>query len=154
MTDEQRLLLLKEEYFLLLKFYEDFDARLLTIKGWSTSVGAAAIGLGIQYGKPFLFLFGSGVALLFWVLEALWKGLQHAYRSRISGIEKAFANDSYNCLTPLQAHVNWSVSWKKGLWLFLRNLYRPIVFLPHAITAMAGIAVYTYQRYPQIFTLQ
>jgi hypothetical protein len=144
MKNEEKLPLLKEEYFVLLKFYEDFDARLLTIKGWSTTVGAAAIGLGIQYSKPFLFLFGSGVAILFWVLEATWKSLQHSYRGRISSIELAYRLEQYDNIVPLQAHANWSNSWKMALRLFFRNLYRPIVFLPHAITSLVGALMYLY----------
>jgi hypothetical protein len=150
MTHEEKLSLLKEEYFILLKFYEDFDARFLTIKGWSTTVGAAAIGLGIQYAKPFLFLFGAGVAFLFWILEAMWKGLQHSYRSRISAIEGAFQIDQFDKITPLQAHTSWTNSWSKGLRLFFRNVFRPIVVLPHAITALAGIAMYAYWSSPAV----
>src|SRR2546422_10117971 len=41
-----RITLLKDEYLLLQKFYEDFDARVVTIKGWSASIGIAAIGGG------------------------------------------------------------------------------------------------------------
>lgn len=141
---KDKLALVKEEYFVLLKFYEDFDARLLTIKGWSTTVGVAAIGLGIQNSKPLLCLFGSSVAILFWLLEATWKGLQHSYGPRIAEIEAAYRSGAHETLVPLQAHANWASSWKKSLNHFRRNIFRPIVALPHAITAIAGFLLYRY----------
>jgi hypothetical protein len=41
-----------DEYLLLQKFYEDFDARIVTIKGWSATIGMAAIGVIRRF--PFL----------------------------------------------------------------------------------------------------
>jgi hypothetical protein len=46
MNQDTKLGFLKDEYLLLQKFYEDFDARIITIKGWSATVGLAAIGGG------------------------------------------------------------------------------------------------------------
>lgn len=144
LDSKDKLTLVKEEYFVLLKFYEDFDARLLTIKGWSITAGMAAIGLGLQNSKPLLCLFGSGVAILFWLLEATWKGLQHSYGPRIAEIEAAYRSGTLDTLIPLQAHTNWASNWKRSLRYFKRNVYRPIVALPHAITAIAGLLLYRY----------
>jgi hypothetical protein len=51
--------LLKDEYFLLQKFYEDRDGRIVTIKGWSATVGMAALGGGF-YQSRFLWPFAAG----------------------------------------------------------------------------------------------
>jgi hypothetical protein len=44
MDKSTKISLLKDEYILLQNFYEEFDQRLLTIKGWSVTVALGAIG--------------------------------------------------------------------------------------------------------------
>jgi hypothetical protein len=76
MEDAIKVSMLKDEYLLLQKFYEDFDARIVTIKGWSATIGMAAIGGGF-YQTHYLWLFGAAVAVVFWLVEALWKSFQY-----------------------------------------------------------------------------
>jgi hypothetical protein len=45
-TNDSKAAFLRDEYLLLQKFYEDYDARVITIKGWSATIGMAAIGGG------------------------------------------------------------------------------------------------------------
>jgi hypothetical protein len=65
---------LKDEYLLLQRFYEDLDGRIVTIKGWSSTIAIAAIGSGFWQSR-FLWLFAAGASLVFWAIEALWKSL-------------------------------------------------------------------------------
>jgi hypothetical protein len=44
MESATKITLLRDEYLLLQNFYESFDTRIVTIRGWSATVGMAAIG--------------------------------------------------------------------------------------------------------------
>lgn len=133
---DEKTSLLKDEYLLIMRFYEDLDARLITIKGWSSTVAIAAIGFGVQYGKPLLWLFASAASLVFWVLESIWKSFQYAYRYRIEAIETAFREQTLDSIQPFQAYMSWYVGWKKTK--FLRIIVTPYVAFPHIVTAIVG----------------
>ena len=133
--------LLKDEYLLLQKFYEDFDGRIVTIKGWSATVGLAALGGGF-YQSRFLWLFAAGAAAIFWLVEALWKSFQYMYAPRIQELEKAFERDSFENIAPLQVYSSWFKQLQKdGIGLF-GNLRLGIVAFPHFVTVIAGIALF------------
>jgi hypothetical protein len=92
MTPDQKRMtieLLKDEYLLLQKFYEDFDGRIVTIKGWSATIGLTAIGTGF-YQSPYLWLFGAISGVVFWYIEALWMSFQYMYGPRIRVSRKHF----------------------------------------------------------------
>ena len=55
--------LLSDEYLLLQKRIEEFDGRLLTIKAWSVTFAAAAIGLAYQQHNPRLLLVSALLGL-------------------------------------------------------------------------------------------
>ena len=95
METRTKISLLKDEYLLLQKFYEDFDARIVTIKGWSATIGMVAIGGGF-YQSHYLWLFASGAAVIFWLIESVWKSFQYMYGPRIQEIEEAFQKDEFN----------------------------------------------------------
>lgn len=139
---DDKTALIKDEYLLLLRFYEDFDARLIVIKGWSFTIGLAAIGLGFQYGKRELWLFGAASAVIFWLLEATWKAFQYSYVPRIEEIERAFRDGDVVNLVPLQTYTRWFDGWRYQR--VLRNMTLPIVWLPHGITAVAGVLLFTF----------
>jgi hypothetical protein len=46
MESATKTTLLRDEYLLLQNFYGNFDTRIVTIKGWSATMGMAAIGAG------------------------------------------------------------------------------------------------------------
>ena len=138
--------LLKDEYLLLQKFYEDFDGRIVTIKGWSATIGLAAIGAGF-YQSRFLWLFAAGAAMVFWLVEALWKSFQYMYAPRIQELEKAFANDSFDGIAPLQVYTSWfSQFHNHGLGIF-SNVRLGIVAFPHFVTVIAGISLFVLQAF-------
>ncbi len=93
MNEDKRADLLKDEYIMLQHFYEDIDSKGLTIKGWSITVALATIGAGVVYRKEVL-LVGVLAALVFWYLEAHWRGLSHFFSQRIKAIELVFQSET------------------------------------------------------------
>lgn len=135
--------LLKDEYLLLLRFYEDFDARLITIKGWSSTVAIAAIGFGFQNARPQLWLYAAGASIVFWLLEGTWKSFQYAYAHRIQAIEGAFRDHALDAVTPCQTYASWYEGWRRrNVWRVLRL---PIVAFPHLVTAVAGVLLFAFR---------
>ena len=99
MEDATKIQLLRDEYLLLQNFYEGFDTRIITIKGWSATVGMAAIGGGF-YQTHYLWMFAAAASLIFWLVEALWKSFQYMYSPRIQQLEKAFASGEFAGIAP------------------------------------------------------
>jgi hypothetical protein len=136
-----KIQLLKDEYLLLQKFYEDFDSRIVTIKGWSATIGIAALGAGF-YQTHYLWLFATGAAIVFWLIEAVWKSFQYMYGPGIQELEQAFREDQFGKIAPLQIYTSWfEVLQREGFGL-LSNLCLGIVAFPHAVTAIAGLILF------------
>ena len=112
MDKPTKIALLKDEYLLLQKFYEDFDSRVVTIKGWSATIGMAALSGGF-YQSHFLWLFAAGASIIFWLIEALWKSFQYMYAPRITEIEQAFRDDAFDSIFPLQIYTSWFDAFQK-----------------------------------------
>src|SRR5260370_32534860 len=85
--------LLRDEYLLLQNAYEDSDRRAVTIKGWSATVAAVGLGAGFQYGRREFWMISVGTAVVFWVLEAIWKAFQYGHSRRIQQIESYFRGE-------------------------------------------------------------
>jgi hypothetical protein len=80
---------LNQEYYALLKTVAEADGRLMTVKGWSVTLSLAALSFGFQSQHFALFGLGAATALAFWFLDALIKGHQLRYYSRMRDIEVA-----------------------------------------------------------------
>ncbi len=104
--------LLKEEYFRLQQMVEEFDGKSLTIKAWSVTLSAAGIVAAYVEKAPIVLLIASGSALVFWMVEALWKTNQQAFYPRIRLIENHFSG-SDNPVLPLQIAHSWSAAWRQ-----------------------------------------
>ena len=106
MRSEDRVTLLKDEYIMLQQFYEDVDRRCLTIKGWGVTVATATIGAGLLYSRH-LFLGAFAAALLFWYLEAFWRGLTFFFAQRIKKLEEVagFKGSSQHVLAGVRVAV-------------------------------------------------
>jgi hypothetical protein len=141
MDNATKISLLKDEYLLLQKFYEDFDGRVVTIKGWSATVGLAALGGGF-YQSRFLWLFAAGAAAIFWLVEALWKSFQYMYAPRIQEMEKAFRDDNFDSIAPLQVYSSWFEQLQKHGFGLLGNARLGIVAFPHFVTVIVGIVLF------------
>lgn len=140
MIDEATTLsYLKEEYFFLQKAYEEFDARALTVKGWSATVALAAIGVGF-YQSVYLWLFSAGASLVFWSIEALWKTFQYSYADRIRLLEEVFRTGQLGEVRPLQIHSAWVASWRSIR--IRRQFFNGLVMMPHGLTFVVGIVLF------------
>jgi hypothetical protein len=146
MTDAEKIPLLKDEYLLLEKAYEDYDARLMTIKGWGATVAIAAIGLGF-YQNSYLWLFAAGASVVFWYLESIWKVYQYNYDPRIEMLECAFRENQFSKIAPFQISDSW---WKSDEqrriqthgFPFLNTMIKPSVYFPHAVTVSIGVVLF------------
>jgi hypothetical protein len=113
MDEKTKISLLGNEYSLLQQFYEDFDKRILGIKGWSATIAIAAIGGGF-YQTRLLWLFAAGASLVFWLLETIWKGFQYCYSPRIELLERAFREDKFENVAPFQIGKSWYKEFQKN----------------------------------------
>lgn len=138
---------LKDEYLLLQKLYEDFDSRIITIKGWSATIGLVAVGGGFYYTK-YLWLFGAGIGFIFWVLEAIWKSFQYSYASRIQLLEEAFRSGDIEKIRPFQIYTAWVESFQSTSYVTAvsGNMALPLVFIPHIIPVLAGPILFLLDR--------
>ena len=143
--DPDRRELLKEEYFAIQKFIEEFDARALTIKAWSVTLSAAGIVTAYIQSEARVLLIAAGSALVFWIVEALWKTNQQAFYDRSREIERFFAGREGD-LPPLQITTSWSSSWRRrgGAAHAFRVMAWPHVYMPHLVVAAAGLALYLF----------
>ena len=145
MDSQQKIDLLKEEYFHLQKVVEDFDSKAISIKAWSITGSLAAIVAGFvkEDGKshPELFLVASIASLFFWLVEGHWKTFQQAYYRRIREIEKWFREGEAE-IANLQIATSWSAGWKVERKRLFQILRWPHVALPHAIIFLGGIILF------------
>jgi hypothetical protein len=136
---------LRQEYFHLQNSVEDFDKRSLTIKSWSVTSSLAAIGFALKEERPVLLLVGSASALLFWVIEAIWKSYQQAHYPRIRAIEDFMRGGSSTELSSPSIMRSWSKSWR---W----NSFIPImvwggVCLPHIAVVIVGLLLWSHSKF-------
>jgi hypothetical protein len=93
--------LIKTEYFKLQDYYESFDSKAQTIKGWSTTVSVAAITFGFANKSEYIWLLAAVTSVVFWIMEAKWKMFQYCYADCTNEIEEAFRNKNVDSLIPL-----------------------------------------------------
>jgi hypothetical protein len=141
MDDDKRADLLKDEYIMLQQFYEEIDSKGLTIKGWSITVALATIGTGILYRREIL-LVGFLSALVFWYLEAHWRGLSHFFSTRIKQIETAFQSDQWKKERPLQVYATWDDEYNKSKDQTRHYMLKQSSFLPHSVIAVVCLLIF------------
>lgn len=152
---------LSTEYYKLLDIVNEFDKRLITIKGWGVTLSLGALALGFQYQHYGLFLVASVSAIAFWFIEGVFKKFQMRFYVRMRDIEvinfelsKYKLHDGSIISTP---QIDWS--WKKAPDYFKGTINEPLrperynessyyfyafpwfaphVCLPHIITMVTG----------------
>jgi hypothetical protein len=139
--ENERAELLKDEYIMLQHFYEEIDAKGLTIKGWSITVALATIGTGILYRREIL-LVGFLSALVFWYLEAHWRGLSHFFSKRIKDIEMAFESEKWKETPPLQVYATWDKEYRDRGDQTLRYMRKQSSYLPHTVIAVVCLLIF------------
>lgn len=141
---------LAQEYLQLQKTVEDFPARALTVKAWSVTFSAAGLGLAYQQHIPILLLIAAFSAIVFWIVEAVWKLHQRAFYVRISEIEAHFALVGHGSCAPFQILRSWQKSFggggligdETGLRARMAVPFFASVMLPHVVVAVAGLLLF------------
>jgi uncharacterized membrane protein len=140
MSKESNAVFLREEYFHLQKAVESFDERVLLVKSWSVTASLATFGLALKEKQSGLFLVASCSALLFWIIEAVWKSFQQAYYPRIRAIEEYMCSGESTELSSPSILRSWASNWR---WHnFIRIMPWGHVCLPHAPIFIAGFILW------------
>jgi len=151
MDEITKIGLLRDEYLMLQQFYEDFDKRVLGIKGWSATIAIAAIGGGFAQTR-YLWLFAACASLAFWLLESVWKGFQYQYAPRIAKLEEVFREGDYDEIDPLQIYESWFKSFEANGYQIVSTFKLGIVSFPHAVTLIVGAVLFAFESLG-VFTL-
>jgi hypothetical protein len=147
MEHSVKLDLIKQEYFKLQDFYEDFDKRIQTIKGWSITVALAAIAAGLNYKNEYLGLFAAISSFVFWIIDATWKSFQYHYRPRIAEIEEKMRAEDITDIKPLQIYASWGDSYRQKKYTPIKLFSYSIVYIPHLPIVLIGLAFFLFQHY-------
>lgn len=107
-----------DEYASLFETVNQFDDRLMVIKGWAITFSLATLTLAIQKRSPQILTVVALSAICFWALEAEMKYHQSSYYPRMRALEITMAElvpaaqagcfktrDGNNVTTPL---IDWS----------------------------------------------
>jgi hypothetical protein len=141
MEPKQRAELLKDEYIMLQQFYEEIDSKGLTIKSWAITVALAAIGAGIVQRKEIL-LAGFFASLMFWYLEAHWRGLSHFFAARIQEIELVFQKENWTEEAPMQVYSTWNREYEKVKDQTFKYMFKRTTLLPHIVIAVLTLLLF------------
>jgi hypothetical protein len=133
---------LKDEYIMLQTLYEDMDGKGLTIKNWAVTVALAIIGTSILRDQKNLLWLAAGTSLVFWYLEAYWRGLSHFFAVRIQDIETAIQDGTWEKELPLQVYSTWSKEYDKTHDQTFTYMFKRASFLPHAVIPIFITALY------------
>jgi hypothetical protein len=134
--------LLKDEYVMLQTLYEDMDSKGLTIKNWAITVALAIIGTSILNDQKNLLWLAFAASLMFWYLEAYWRGLSHFFAVRIQEIEAAIKNGTWENEPPLQVYSTWSKEYEKTHDQTFQYMWKRASFLPHALISILVVVLY------------
>jgi hypothetical protein len=159
----------QQEYFTVHEAINNFDQRLLTIKGWGVTLSLVAFGLGFQYRAYGFFLVAAASSLAFWAIEAATKRHQMRHYVRIREIEVnryLRSPDEEKKYSVPRIYWSWVLAQAiyKGVSphrlekvepLRLRRGYRfsfmfPHVALPHAITLLLGLILFILGLYSKL----
>lgn len=147
MDSDKRAEFLKDEYVMLQQFYEDIDTKGLTIKNWAVTVGLATIGAGFLYNNDWLFLIAAITAVVFWYLEAYWRGLSHFFAVRIMEIEGIFASGKFDKTIPLQVYSKWDEEFKKSGDQTMNYMRKFAPSMPQAYIAAISLTIFVFRLY-------
>lgn len=146
MNLQTKIDLLKTEYFKLQDYYESFDSKAQTIKGWSTTVSLAAITLGFSSKNAYIWLFAALSSLVIWIIEAKWKQFQYCYAERIEQLEAAFRKNDFDTIKPLQIYTSWFKSWSKDEYSLLQLMFMKIVMMPYLYAMVVCIGLFILEK--------
>lgn len=133
---------LKDEYIMLQTLYEDMDGKGLTIKNWAITVAFTIVGASFLLENKNLLWLAAGASVVFWYLEAYWRGLSHFFAVRIKEIEAAFRNGTWENEVPLQVYSSWSKEYARTKDQTIRYMFKRASFLPHAVIPLFILVLY------------
>jgi hypothetical protein len=134
--------LLKDEYIMLQTMYEDMDSKGLTIKNWAITVALAIIGTAFLRDQKNLLWLAAGTSLMFWYLEAYWRGLSHFFAVRIQDIETAMQTGAWEKELPLQVYSTWSREFEKKHDQTITYMFKRASLLPHIVILIIIVVLY------------
>ncbi len=150
------------EYYEIFHTVNEFDKRLMTVKGWGVTLSLAALAWGFQQSHYGLFLVAALSGLGFWLIEGTMKRHQMRYYLRMREIEVlnyesdekgetkllsspridsswSYAGALYNGRRPSAYHP---IAVKGPLISYQLAWFFPHVLLPHAISVVAGLVLF------------
>ena len=137
---------LSQEYLHLQSVVEDFDGRALTVKAWSVTFSATAIGFAYANKIPAILLVAAISAFSFWIVEALVKVNQQAHYGRIRTIERHFARRRNT--KPFQIGASWDRAFDKNR--KFRRIFAvarwPHVFMPHIVIIALATGLWLFAK--------
>jgi hypothetical protein len=145
MDNADKIEILKQEYFKLQDYYESYDSKAQTIKGWVTTISVAAISAGFAYKSEFIWLLAVLTCVVFWVMEAKWKIFQYCYGERIRQIETAFKEDNYSNIVPLQIYSSWFIEFRKGKFRISSIMRLNLVMIPYLYVIITCLVLFILQ---------
>jgi hypothetical protein len=157
-SDEKLL----KEYYEIFFTVNDYDKRLLTVKGWGVTLSLAALAWGFQDSHFGLFLVAALSGLGFWIIEGTLKRHQMRYYLRMREIEVLqyerieldrikslsspridfswfFAGGLYN---GKELGVNHPIPFEGPYKSYKFVWFYPHVFLPHLVSFLAGLVLF------------
>ncbi|MFN8321252.1 MAG: hypothetical protein U0T74_01220 [Chitinophagales bacterium] len=147
METKDKIELIKLEYFKLQDFFEGFDNKAQTIKGWNITISIAAIAIGFSYKNEFIWLLAAMTSVVFWVMEGKWRVLQMSFVPRIQEIETAFKLDNFEKIIPLQM----STHRYHELFIYRTNTARQMVtrvtMIPYVYTIIVCLLLFVLKHW-------
>jgi len=140
---------LSQEYFELIRIYEDYNRQALELKTWSVTIGIAAILAAISAPvsvkhKRIASLVAGLFAIPFWLTETIWKLFQAAYVERLIEIERCISLPDLSCETPKIIN-SWQESFNdETIVNWMEIAFKPHILLPHIVLLAAGITLFFY----------
>ncbi len=103
-----------QEYLKIVDIVAQFDARILTVKGWGVTLSLVAIGLGFKEKLWGYFVVAVISGIAFWTIEYSMKGHQMRYYPRMREIEhvcaQVYTNHNKNIALAPRIDVSWEYS--------------------------------------------
>ena len=152
---------LLREYYEILRIVDEFDKRLMTVKGWGVTLSLAALAWGFQHAHYGLFLLAALRGFGFWLIEGAMKRHQMRYYPCMREIEvlqyERMPNPRVRVLSSPRIESGWShagalyaekhsTEYHPEKTEGPRASYRfawffPHVCLPHVVSLVAGLTL-------------
>lgn len=124
---------LSKEYLYLSAVWDDFDRRILIIKGWTAVGGGAAVFTlaNARIASPLVPVALGVLITSLWLLEAQWKVFQYSNLSRIADLERYFRGEIL-LEAPFQSHhLSSEIRKRDGFRAVVEAMFPHFVCIPY-----------------------